>query len=584
MTYNILFIDDEPDVLELTKKFIDIFSIGEYNTHTTNSPEKAIVMLKNNHFDVVVSDYQMPKIDGLDLLHIIRNDLKKKTPFILMTGHGREEVAMRALNLGANYYIQKNINTELLYKELLHNINKSLENEKIKNELEKSNEKFDLFFKSATENMYLLDADLNIIEINGANKNNLFPNYTLDEMIGKNLVEIVPFLKNSDRLIQYKQVIETGKPLHLTKALSYLNDREYYFNISAFKVGNGLGIITTDITDFVTTELALKKSNATLEQYLQSTTENVVIFDHELNIIHINKSNQEIFFPEFELDELKGKNIVEVAPYIVKTQRYQQYKDVLETGNPLNIRELKVNLGTKTYFLMIKAFRIEDGSKKLLGMISTDITEIKMTENRLREQKKFIENFLTEFGHDAKNLISVIDGNAQQLKKEIDSIYLTKIIKGTETISNLWRNSIEYVKSGLIIFEKENVDLNKIVNSLAETIIPEGVTFTSVINLPIVSCDPIKIKQVFQNLFLNAIKHGDPKNIKVEFENNNIFVRNDGNPFPEEKKNILSEKATISEEGHGIGLNIVKRIVEAHGWKIFLETKEWTTFEIALPK
>ncbi len=74
---------------------------------TATSAEKALEMLENNPFDIVVSDYQMPVMDGLEFLDTLRREKKSDIPFIIFTGKGREEVAIKALNLGADRYLQK---------------------------------------------------------------------------------------------------------------------------------------------------------------------------------------------------------------------------------------------------------------------------------------------------------------------------------------------------------------------------------------------------------------------------------------------------------------------------------------------
>jgi DNA-binding response OmpR family regulator len=76
--------------------------------------QSAIMML-------FVSDYEMPKKDGLMFLKELR-DRKNEIPFILFTGKGKEEVAVKALNLGADGYINKQGNPETVYGELKHTI------------------------------------------------------------------------------------------------------------------------------------------------------------------------------------------------------------------------------------------------------------------------------------------------------------------------------------------------------------------------------------------------------------------------------------------------------------------------------
>lgn len=112
----VLLVDDEPGILEQAEIFLK--RENEYfDIETTASPEKALDYIDEKNYDVVVSDYQMPGKDGLELLQEIR-DAGADAPFIIFTGRGRESVAMKALNLGANHYLQKSGEPSSQYKTL----------------------------------------------------------------------------------------------------------------------------------------------------------------------------------------------------------------------------------------------------------------------------------------------------------------------------------------------------------------------------------------------------------------------------------------------------------------------------------
>ncbi len=103
---SILFVDDEPGLLDQAKIFLEREN-EELDIITVSSANKALDLLQKENFGVIVSDYQMPEMDGLEFLEILRKEKETDIPFIMFTGKGREEVAMKALNLGAQRYIQK---------------------------------------------------------------------------------------------------------------------------------------------------------------------------------------------------------------------------------------------------------------------------------------------------------------------------------------------------------------------------------------------------------------------------------------------------------------------------------------------
>ena len=101
---SLLYIDDEPDLLDLCKLFLE--REGEFSVATVTSAKSALQALSEGTFDAIISDYQMPEMDGIEFLKQVRRDFKD-IPFILFTGKGREEVVIEAINNGADFYLQK---------------------------------------------------------------------------------------------------------------------------------------------------------------------------------------------------------------------------------------------------------------------------------------------------------------------------------------------------------------------------------------------------------------------------------------------------------------------------------------------
>ncbi len=123
---NVLVVDDDTALLDQAKLFLEKED-SRFEVETVESAKKGFNKLSDGEFHVVVSDYMMPEEDGLEFL----DRLKKSgsgLPFIMLTGKGREEVAMKALNLGADRYIQKNDSPKSQYGVLAEAIKKEVEN------------------------------------------------------------------------------------------------------------------------------------------------------------------------------------------------------------------------------------------------------------------------------------------------------------------------------------------------------------------------------------------------------------------------------------------------------------------------
>lgn len=115
----VLVVDDESDLGDLAISFLGKFEAMEADA-VTSVPE-ARVALARHHYDAIVSDYQMPDEDGILFLKSLRR-ANDRIPFILLTGKGREEIVIEALNSGADAYLQKGGAPKAQFAELAHKI------------------------------------------------------------------------------------------------------------------------------------------------------------------------------------------------------------------------------------------------------------------------------------------------------------------------------------------------------------------------------------------------------------------------------------------------------------------------------
>lgn len=112
---HILYVDDEEALLEIGRAFLE--RAGSIIVDTTSNPLEACETIMAGRYDAVVSDYMMPEMDGIALLKHVR-EAGSRVPFIIFTGRGREEVAIEALNSGADFYLQKGGDPRAQFAEL----------------------------------------------------------------------------------------------------------------------------------------------------------------------------------------------------------------------------------------------------------------------------------------------------------------------------------------------------------------------------------------------------------------------------------------------------------------------------------
>lgn len=141
----VLVVDDETTLLEIAKEFIE--QVSGFVVDVELSPIKALEVLSSQKFDAVVSDYQMPGLDGIEFLKKLRSR-GDDIPFILLTGKGREEVAMEALNNGADYYLQKGVQIRPLFAELTNMVRRSVEHKRTGRAIKENEVKYRRLFNS----------------------------------------------------------------------------------------------------------------------------------------------------------------------------------------------------------------------------------------------------------------------------------------------------------------------------------------------------------------------------------------------------------------------------------------------------
>jgi len=226
----------------------------------------------------------------------------------------------------------------------------------------------------------------------------------------------------------------------------------------------------------------------------------------------------------------------------------------------------------------------------------------------LAESNRDLEKFAYIISHDLKEPLRNINGFTKLLirklkKTNIDesiSEYASFITNGTEQMEGLLNGLLEYSKIGVSKGEREIVNMNHLVNRVANSLkiqLNEKKCEIEIGELPILACRSSQMTQVFQNLIANAIKFSDENGNKIkiaaeELENDYQFsVRDNGIGIDlEYQKDIfvvfkrLHNRGTYS--GSGIGLATCKKIVEDHGGRIWVSSKkgEGACFYFNIPK
>ncbi len=230
--------------------------------YDATSVKEAKEILKTKKVDVIISDYQMPDKNGLDFLNELRES-EVNTPFILFTGRGREEVAIEALNIGANGYINKFGKPATVYGQLVHGIISSVKAKRAEDDLIK----FKTISDRANYGVMLIDLDGNMLYVNESLAK--MHGYTANELVGKNhsilhtKAEYMRVESSRQELFEKghlvmdeKHLKKDGTLMPVLSNVTLIKDQKWYQSFVA--------VIITDITERKKAEEELKESERKL--------------------------------------------------------------------------------------------------------------------------------------------------------------------------------------------------------------------------------------------------------------------------------------------------------------------------------
>ncbi len=274
------------------------------------------------------------------------------------------------------------------YKELVRRIN-ALEKEASQRKL--LEEKWLLFMESATEGFALYDSRLQLLEINDALLGMLPEGTKKEDLIGKHITEFAPDTRK-DYYDRFMKVLKSGEPLSMD---DYIPPPEYVrkgsqANIKAFRVGDGLGVILTDIAERKRIEKELRDREAELEK------KNVTLEEANIALKVLLKRRDK---DRKELEEKVMFNVMELAmPVLEKLKMTKQdpnqtaYLSVLESNLneivssfPYKLSSKYLNL-TPTEIQVANLVRRGESTKEIAELLNSTTRAIEFHRNNIRKK------------------------------------------------------------------------------------------------------------------------------------------------------------------------------------------------------
>lgn len=162
----VLHVDDDPPLLSVTEEFLRRED-DRIQVETATDARTGLDRITAGAFDVVVSDYEMPEMDGLAFLERLR-ERGEEIPFIVFTGQSREEIAVDALNLGADRYLQKGTDPESQYGLLADAIVQETRHRRAEVALRESEERYRTLVEAFPDIVFITDYESRMCWANDA--------------------------------------------------------------------------------------------------------------------------------------------------------------------------------------------------------------------------------------------------------------------------------------------------------------------------------------------------------------------------------------------------------------------------------
>jgi PAS domain S-box-containing protein len=329
------------------------------------------------------------------------------------------------------------------------------------------------------------------------------------------------------------------------------------------------------------------------EQQLERVTENVATLiaqcNRDLRYVFVNKACADFIGKPVEL--IEGRSIAEVLGEAA-LEAIRPYIDRVLEGERVEY-ETQIPYATAgprhMHVVYVPDFNPRGGVR---GWISTlrDITEQRLAEQELRTADRRKDEFLALLAHELRNPLAPLPHSLQVIKSTKSSVSMRRealdiverqVTQLTRLVDDLF--DVSRISQDRLELKREPTDLAMAVRKAIETVSPlvthRGQKLTANFSSePIhVSADSARLEQVFSNLLNNAAKYTDPMGsiaVTVEGGANEaiVFIRDNGRGIPAEMLGSVfdlfrrvDQSRARSNEGLGLGLMLVKRLVEMHG-------------------
>ena len=355
----------------------------------------------------------------------------------------------------------------------------------------------------------------------------------------------------------------------------------------------------------------LSFSEESLKAFLSKSRDIILILNNKLEIEYASPSFAEI--TGIDIDKAQSK--LSIKDFMSENEFERLKSELNSQSGLLAPRDIEICLNRKDdqdVYLLASWIIREGGESFVNGIIlfAKDITAHKQIEDLLKRQTEELETILFSLSHDLKSPVFTLKGMSHLFRQKYYSSldeqgrhFVDRIAENIIRMERLISNMLDISRSKRQVFKNEEVNLNEIIDLLLtdcrEQLVECDARIDAARDLPAIKGDKDKLYIVFKNLLENSLKYRSPNRVcKISISKNR---REDGVELLFEDNGMGIESRFIERlfkpfsravvqtdgmpSGYGIGLSIVKGILDAHNCKITVESSygEWTRFRIFIP-
>ncbi|MFA5268605.1 MAG: PAS domain S-box protein [Methanoregula sp.] len=391
---SVLYVDDEPALQDPTK--INLEKKGTFIVDTATSVKTALKKMETKEYDVIVSDYQMPRIDGIQFLKMLRA-ANNPIPFIIFTGKGAEDVVVEAYDAGADFYLPKGGNTRAMFADLAHKITQVVTRRRIETALRESEERYRKVVEQSHDAIFItvgtkfIFVNPRVTEISG---------YSRDEMYQMDFWDIL-HPDHREFILDISRRRAKGEPVPKTydaRVVTRGGEIRYIeIAVSSLQCKGKDAVLGSvrDITDRKLAEEALRRSEEKYHSIFNTFDDLYYQTDMQGIILSLSPSCKRI--TGWDASELIGHQVLDLYPF--PDQRTQLLSEIFSNGGTVHDYEIILkNKAGKHLTVSVTSHVVPDGQGNPVAIegVLRDITDRKMVEEALHASEERYRT-LTDF-------------------------------------------------------------------------------------------------------------------------------------------------------------------------------------------